>query len=545
MAQTVRGADLVVGALRLAGIDAVFTLSGNHVMPIFDAAFGAPIKLIHTRHEAATVYMADAWARLTGKCGVALVSSGAGHGNAVGSLPTALAADAPVLLLSGHAGLGEQGRGGFQELRQADMAAPACKASRVATDAQRLAHDIAAAVSCALSGRPGPVHLSLPVDLLNARVPDTPDIWPEPAAFAPAALSLDARDVELLRAGITSARKPLAISGPYLTREPAAQQLSDAARALGIPLVGMQSPRGLNDPALGSIASILPQADLVVLLGKPCDFTIGFAQPPAVSAACRLIVVDPDPELLERAKREIADRLDGAILADPLALLSQAATSPVQSASESAWHEAVASAIAYRPEKWPGEGDGPAELLHPADLTRALGNFLAQNSDAILVCDGGEAPQWAQTLQTGNRCIINGVGGSIGGAVPFAIGARQATGAPVIAVSGDGAFGFHLMEMDTALRHDLPVVVVVANDAAWNAEYQIQLRSYGAERAHGCKLLETRYDRVVEALGGHGEFVTRREEIAPALARAFASGKPACVNVRIASVPAPIIRQPG
>jgi acetolactate synthase-1/2/3 large subunit len=138
--------------------------------------------------------------------------------------------------------------------------------------------------------------------------------------------------------------------------------------------------------------------------------------------------------------------------------------------------------------------------------------------------------------------VINGVGASIGGATPFAIGARHATGATIIAVSGDGAFGFHLAEMDTALRHKLPVVMVIGNDATWNAEHQLQLRAYGESRAYGCDLLPTRYDRVIEAFGGHGEHVTSYDDLVPALERAIASGLPACVNVDITRCPAPVVQ---
>lgn len=540
MAGPLRGADIVVRTLRIAGIDTVFALSGNHIMPIFDAAFGEPIRLVHARHEAATVYMADGWARLTGRCGVALVSSGAGHANAIGSLPTALGAEVPLLLLSGQAGLSEQGRGGFQELAQVEMAAPACKAARMAMDVRSIGHDIAALLRIALSGRPGPVHLSLPVDLLNATVDDSPELWPTAADCQPLAAAPDARVVAHLRDALASARRPIVLAGPSLCRGAAAEALRHLAHASGVPIVGMESPRGLNDPKLGAFAKVLPQADLVVLLGKPCDFTVGFLRPPAVNAEARILVIDPDAPLIERARRELAGRLIGAWLGDPLAAIRAALDDPPARAS--AWTTTVAEGIAYRPAAWPGEDTRDDGRVHPADIARALDTYLRANPDTVLVCDGGEAPQWPQTLQTGNRRIINGVAGSIGGATPFAIGARAATGANVIAVSGDGGFGFHLLELDTALRHSLPVTVVVANDAAWNAEHQIQIRTYGPARAHGCTLLPTRYDLVVEALGGYGAYVTEAHELLPAIERAVASGKPACVNVRTRSLPAPVIR---
>src|SRR6266849_1290342 len=174
-----RGADALVRAMANAGVRCVFTLSGNHIMPVFDAALDSGITLIHTRHEAAAVHMADAWGRLTGEPGVAIVTGGPGHANAVGALFTALGAESPMVLLSGHAATWELGRGGFQELRQADMAAPVTKASWTSASAANLGRDLGEAMRIATSGRPGPVHVSLPSDLLEERVESNAVLWPD------------------------------------------------------------------------------------------------------------------------------------------------------------------------------------------------------------------------------------------------------------------------------------------------------------------------------------------------------------------------------
>ena len=182
--------------------------------------------------------------------------------------------------------------------------------------------------------------------------------------------------------------------------------------------------------------------------------------------------------------------------------------------------------------------------MHPVQLCRAIAPYIEQDPNAVLVCDGGEIGQWPQAMFNPARRIINGPAGSIGASIPFAIAAAAAQPqAPVIAVMGDGTFGFHMAEFDTAVRCNLPFVAVVGNDAAWNAERQIQLREYGPERVHGCELLPSRYDLAAAALGGHGELVTSAADLPAALDRALASGKPACVNVMIEGVPAPIIRR--
>ncbi|MDB5589623.1 thiamine pyrophosphate-binding protein [Enterovirga sp.] len=541
-----RGADLLARALDRAGLRTVFTLSGNHIMPVFDAALGTGLRLIHTRHEAAAVHMADAWARLRGECGVALVTGGAGHTNAVAALPTAEAAESPVLLLSGHAPLTELGRGAFQELRQAEMAAPVTKASWTAGSAEELGHEVAKAVRIARSGRPGPVHLSLPVDLLEAEVADRPELWPDPAAFAPEPRGLARSDLQALLALLHAAARPLILAGPTLCQAPAGDVLSRLTRSTGLPAVGMESPRGINDPSLGAFAEVLKRADLVVLLGKPHDFTIRFGEAPFVDPGCRFAVIDPDPRLIDRVRREKGERLVLAAQADALPsaeAIIEAAGAQIR--DDGGWCDEVAAALSFRPESWATQGPSAPGRVHPAELCRALTSVLLRRPDAVLCCDGGEIGQWPQTIRRDGLRVINGVAGSIGAGVPFAAGARAATGAPVIAVMGDGAFGFHLTEFDTAIRYGLPMVVVVGNDATWNAEHQIQLRTYGPDRAHGCELLPTRYDRVVEALGGHGEHVTEAADLGPALERALASGRPACINVVLDRVPAPVIRRAG
>ena len=191
MSQTLRGADIVAQSLKRLGCQRVFTLSGNHIMSIFDAALNAGLDLVHVRHEAAAVHMADAHGRLTGEAGIALVTGGPGHANAVGALFTALGAESPTVLLSGHAATWELGRGGFQELRQADMAKPVTKASWTSSATEALGRDIGEAIRIATSGRRGPVHLSLPSDLLDARIADSAVAWPD--RIAPSSVVLPRR----------------------------------------------------------------------------------------------------------------------------------------------------------------------------------------------------------------------------------------------------------------------------------------------------------------------------------------------------------------
>ncbi len=543
MTDTLRGADIVTRTLERAGVRTIFTLSGNHIMPLFDAAIEPKLDLIHVRHEAAAVHMADAFGRLTGTCGVAMVTGGPGHANAVGALYTAQVADSPVLLLSGHAGLGELGRGGFQEMRQAEMAAPVTKESWTARSVTTLGPDIAEAIRIATTGRPGPVHLSLPFDLLEARVPGSPELIPPASAFAPAENALEPIVADTILATLAEAKRPLILAGPLFTTPQRRDLMTALSAATGVPVVPMESPRGVNDPNLGAFAEVLRQADLIVLLAKPLDFTLKFADAPHVAESCRFVVIDPDRALIARAEREKGQRLVRAILAEPVSAAKVLAARAKPHAN-AAWRREVAAATTFRPAEWATQTSATVGKLHPLDLCRAVAGVIETTPEAILVCDGGEIGQWPQGAVRANRRVINGVAGSIGASIPFALAARAVDAkAPVIAVMGDGTFGFHMAEFDTAVRHNLPFVAVVGNDAAWNAEHQIQLRSYGKDRTFGCELLPTRYDRVVEAMGGHGEHVTSAADLEPALKRAIASGKPACVNVMIERVAAPQIKR--
>jgi len=543
MTDTLRGADIVARTLDRAGMHQIFTLSGNHIMEMFDATIGTKINLTHVRQEGAAVLMAGAWAELTGNVGLAMVTGGPGHTNAVAALCTPLASEMPMVLISGHAPTNELGRGSFQELPQAEMAATVTKASWMAESAAEVGYDLALAIKIAASGRPGPVHLSLPSDVLEGIVENDPILWPSEEDFTPDTQPLSDVAADAVLAALDAAERPLILVGPHMctARGRAAQRALEAK--LNVPVVGMASPRGLNDPCLGAFAEELQKADLIVLLGKPLDFTLKFGDTPSVDADCKFVVVDPDIDLIERASTSKGARLIHSAIAD-----SHPATATLtergRDAGDTAWREAVHAAITHRPDAWQditGQHEG---TLHALDLCRGVKGLMERNPNAVLIMDGGEIGQWAQANLDSERRITNGVAGSIGAATPFAFAARVAeTNDPVITIMGDGTFGFHMAEFDTAVRNGLPVVAVVGNDACWNAEHQIQIRDYGENRAHSCELLPARYDQVVEAMGGHGELVTKAADLPAALDRALASGKPACVNVMIESVAAPIVRR--
>ena len=545
MTETLRGADIVARTLDAAGATTIFTLSGNHIMSLFDAAIGTRLDLVHVRQEAAAVHMADAWGRLTGRPGVAMVTGGPGHANAVPALYTALSQDSPMVLLSGCHATWETGRGGFQELDQAALAAPVCKASWTATSAAGLGADIARAFRIAAEGRPGPVHLSLPSDLLDAEIPADQVVWPAAADFVAPVVALAPASTAAVLSLIAGARRPLLIGGPQLATRAGRALLGRIEAALDVPCLIMESPRTVHDATWGALSDLLKRADLVVLLGKKLDFTLKFGA--ALADDCQVLAIAPDAETLARAGWEMGARLAFGCIADTCpagaALAAGGAAAAAASRAGHTWRTDANRLMHERPASWTSLRAVTPGKLHGLEVAQVLKRFVDADPDTILICDGGEYAQWAQSVIRCERRLVNGVAGAIGVSLPFAGAARVLEPkAPVFAVLGDGTVGFHMAEFETAVRRRTPFVAVVGTDARWNAEHNIQIRDYGAQRAHGCDLLETRYDLVVSALGGHGELVERVEDLAPALERALASNLPACVNVMIESHPAPTLR---
>jgi thiamine pyrophosphate-dependent acetolactate synthase large subunit-like protein len=543
--ENLRGADIVARSLERLGCKHVFTLSGNHIMSLFDAALETKLDLVHVRHEATAVHMADAWGRLTGEAGVALVTGGPGHANAVGALFTALGAESPMVLLSGHAATWELGRGGFQEIRQADMAAPVAKASWTAKSAATLGQDVAEAMRIATSGRPGPVHVSLPSDLLDERVESNAIVWPDGRDGSASAPALTIAVADAVLAAIAAAARPIIFAGPQFSGTSGRALLARLEAATKTPAVVIESPRGIADATLGALGDVVRGADLIVLLGKALDFTTRWASGRGFDPEVRLISLDPEPALVDRAARQMRERLligstvDVRTAAETL--IARVAHGPQR---DDRWLVEARAAFDDRPATWASIASSMPGRLHPAEVFRVLRPYVERDANTVLICDGGEFAQWGQSMLPVNRRLINGVAGAIGSSLAFAMAAKLLDpAAPVFAVLGDGTIGFHIAEFETAVRRNLPFVAVLGNDARWNAESQIQLRDYGKDRMHGCELLPARYDQVAAAFGGHGELVERATDLPGAIERALASGKPACINVMIEGQAAPVIRR--
>lgn len=535
MANPTRGADLLIQTLANAGVKTIFALSGNQIMSVFDACIDFDIDIIHTRHEGAAVYMAEAYAQLTGSLGVALVTAGAGVGNAAGALFSASESDTPVLLISGDSPVELDGKGAFQEMDQVAITSAVTRWSHRITSVSDLPATLQSAFTRAQTPHPGPVHLALPVDILKQSASDDLcDVTLQRQAAA-------AADIDKIVGAINVAQRPVIITGPSMnsTRQPALYcKLSENCQA---PVVCMESPRGLNDPAAGNVKSVLKEADLIVSLGKRIDFSVGFAN--GLPAAWHVVVASQS--LAKQASGNLQRQLQHQIIADPIAVADQMvqvsqAANYAETDARTHWVARVKQAVIQRPPQQstcvPGDS---AERLTPAALCAEVQNAITRCNNAILVCDGGEFGQWAQACLTAPTRVINGLSGSIGGGIGYGIGAAKAhPGATVFVMTGDGSVGFHLAELETAVRNQLSIVVVVGNDHCWNAEHQLQMREFGAERLYRCELSQISYHDTCVALGGCGRHVKTAAQLRSALSEELAVGV-TCIDVNMTGLAAP------
>lgn len=532
--QQTTGANAVAQALTEAGVQWVFSLSGNQILDLYDALLDTGIKLIHTRHEAAAGHMADAWGRLTGRPGVFLVTAGPGHANGAVAAGVAGAAESPLLWLSGGSPLAQAGRGAFQEQDQVGLATPVCKAAWCASDPQTLPQLIAAALNLAAADPPGPVHVTIPTDIQAAAIAGEAGAAAGPPQEGMSGAADESASVEAMVALLAAAARPLVLARPSLDRGQARRHLDAFLGLTGIPGVIVESPRGLNDPAQPGVIGALRRVDAVLLLG-PADFSVGFAAPEALAPGCRVAQIASPGEpaaaaasvVLRTGVRHGLERLTAA---------AAGRTWPRR-----AWWQPSL------PDDPRGDHQPPSEDgIHALEVCQAVLDRLGPGD--CVISDGGEFGQWARLATASARAagatvVLNGKHGSIGTAVPFALAAKLARpAARVVAFSGDGGFGYHALELDTAVRYRLPVLIVVGNDARWGSEWHQQIDRYGEDRIFETALLPTRYDRLATALGAAGERVETVAALPAAVGRAYealAAGRPYLLDVRIVSLPGP------
>ena len=350
-----RGADHLVDGLAALGIDTVYSLSGNQIMPVYDALIGSGLRLVHTRHEAAAVHMAEADAQLTNRVGIALLTAGPGFANGLSAIFTAQQSQTPVLVLTGDAPLARDGHGSFQEMDQLTAAGSFAKASVKLARAEDAFDLIRDAAAFARSGTPGPVHISLPDDVLR-KTTGRADARRNPtlARTEPPSAGPVARIADRIRA----AKRPLIVAGPAFARQAHEAALASHAAASNIPIIALESPRGLRAPRIGALTEVLPEADLIVTLSLTPNFLLGFGEAPAASETAHCNCCSDDPEALARAALRLGeDRIDVVTLSGARALAAwtdgpEALLNQQSPGAEAGWREKVEATVAWRPSAW-------------------------------------------------------------------------------------------------------------------------------------------------------------------------------------------------
>jgi acetolactate synthase-1/2/3 large subunit len=528
------GGHLVARTLRQAGVGHLFTLCGGHILPIYDGCITEGVQIVDMRHEQACAHAADAYARLTRGIGVALVTAGPGVTDAVTGIANAHSARSPVLLIGGAAPLGLRGLGSLQEVEQVDLLRPITKGSWTVSETRQIPEVLTTAIRHALTGRPGPVFVEIPVDLLMTVVEDR--LAPIPTAYAhrrPTAP--DGDSVRDLAALLARAERPVIMAGSGVYWDDAAAALEALADRAGLPVFMNGAGRGsLSHDHPQAFAQArgfaLGQADVVLVLGTPLDFRLGYGRPPSFAEGAQVAMVDCDPTELGR-NRPLA-----LGLASHIGLTLQTLAEALPRGVGARWAPWLA---ALRKKEDELQAQLYAERLSDAAPIShyRLGHEIAAvvDRDTTVVGDGGDVVGCASkivALARPGQWLDPGPFGCLGVGPSFAIAAKLLKPAErVLLIAGDGAFGLNGMEMETAVRFGLPMTVVIGNDGGWGQIRNPQLSFFGAERAVGTSLPFTRFERMVEALGGKGLYVTEPGQLRPALERALGSGEVYCVNV--------------
>lgn len=530
------GGRHVARGLRRAGVDVLFTLCGGHIMHVYDGCLDEGIRVVDVRHEQAAVYAADAWARITGHPGAAAVTAGPGVCNAVTAIANAWRAQSPLVVIGGQGPLEAQGRGSLQEMEHLSILQAITKWATRVGETARVAEVVALACRRALAGVPGPAYVEIPLDVMMgfAELPD-----PAPPLAARAASQGDPALAEAAAALVRNARRPVALIGSQIRWSPDPDAADRFARAAQVPIYQSGMGRGVlswNHPMAfqRSRRRALRQADVVVIAGTPLDFRLDYGR--AISADAALIQIDLDPAELGRNRDPVV-----AIAADIGPVLDQMTAHGLGAAdaeSRVAWLEDLRDAERDARVGMSAGLGSDAEPVDPLRLCAELDAWL--EDDATIIGDGGDFVATAANVIRPRRYpagwLDPGPLGTLGIGPGFALAARLARPqGQVLLLLGDGAAGLDLLEFEAAVRQGIPFVAVVGNDAAWTQIRRLQVQLFSEQRAVATRLDHTRYDRVVVALGGYGEYVERPGDLRPALDRALASGLPALVNVRMGS----------
>jgi thiamine pyrophosphate-dependent acetolactate synthase large subunit-like protein len=528
------GSEIIAKALKQQGADMFFYIMGGPMMDVELATMAQGIRGIDVRHEQAGAMAAFAYARLRNRPGICMAASGPATTNLVTGVAHAWADCTPVIALGGASPDASTGRQVFQEIEQVPMFETCTKWAERIHNPRRIPELINRAFRESMSGKPGPVYLDLPGDVLYAEVDENTLDWPEP--WDPSKRSRPAADDEQMKQILDllkGAKQPVIISGTGIIWSEASQELQDFVEASGIPFYTTPQSRGVipedHDYCyLTARSTAFREADVILVLGTRMNYIIGHAAPPRFNGDAAVVRVDIDPGEIANSPRP----LDVGVVADVKTVLKQltkAIKGTVTPETYATWRERLRGRNSAKTEEAEKILSDPSTPIHPLRLCKEVRDFI--DRDGILCVDGQEILNYGRqampSFEPGHR-LNSGVFGTMGVGMPFGVGAKAAKpDKQVVVVHGDGSFGLNAMELDTAVRHNLPITVVISLNGGWTGDPD------GSKP--GRDLGYTRYDKLAESLGCHGEFVENPDDIRGALDRARKAndeGKVALVNVK-------------
>ncbi len=532
----ITGGRLFAKALKQEGVEYVFTLNGGHIYNLYEGCDDEGIKIIDFRHEQVAAHAAEGWAKVTGKPGVAIVTAGPGVTDAVTGVANAYQAPSPMIMVGGNAGIFDHLRGGLQDFDSATFLKPITKFSEQVKRVERIPEYVANAFRSSTSGVPGPAYLEIPIDIVNGVTEEDNVRYPKRYRTEARAYG-DPDYIQQAASILKNAERPMVLAGSDVWWCDAAAELREFVERIDSPVFLNAMGRGSipsNHPNLGSLGRRygLVKSDAVILIGTPIDFRLSYGESRLFPQDPKLIEIMMDPN-----KIGLNRDVDAGIVGDTKAVLSQLmealSGSGYQSKGKSWVEEVMAEdrALKAADEELLNSNASP---IHPMRLCKELRDVL--DEDATVIGDGGDIVTFAARVLNINRpghWLDPGQFGCLGAGSGFAAAAQLARpGKQVCIVYGDGGFGLTGFDVESYVRFKLPIVSVVGNNGAWNQTTQ------GVKRRGGSGLAtylsqDTDYAKIMEGMGGHSERVTDPNEIRPALERAFASGKPALLDVVI------------
>ncbi|MGB9498204.1 MAG: thiamine pyrophosphate-binding protein [Dissulfuribacterales bacterium] len=529
------GGHLVAKYLKeVENVSTVFTISGGHIENILDGFTEYNIRTIDVRHEQAAAMMAHAWSIYKNEPGVCLVTAGPGFTNALTGIANAYLDNMPLVVLCGRHPLRDDLTGALQEMKQIDVVKPITKWCATCYETKRIPEYLSIAFRQATMGRPGPVFLELPPDILFVSM-DEKDVKMPVRKKHKSSTHPDESELKEAARIINSAQRPLFIGGSGVRLSGCTDIFKTFIEKTGFPFVLLNNGRGalpdshplsINDGGFTGVMTVAPQADVIIAAGVRFNWVM---QATKLFPDAKVVRIDIEEHEIDRNRSS-----EVGLVGDCGYVLNQLVPM-VEKRDHGDWLTKLKNAYAAFMTTELEQRKTPSDPIHPVRLVARIMEVFGE--DAFYVADGGDTSYYGlagftSSHQAGVLIPTGALLGCLGTGIPFAIAGKLAhPDKPVIVLNGDGSFGFNSMEFDTAVRHDIPIICVVNNDCAWGMIKHSQEMSIGEDRCTCSELGMRNYEKMVEGLGGYGELVTEDKDIIPALKRAVGSGKPACINV--------------